>query len=65
MSAAQGSLPQCAHTSSAFLCLVYVTLSLPKRLMDPSQVHYQRLLATQQFCFVCACVYLVPDAGLE
>ena len=55
------------HISSASLCLFYVTLSLPKQLMDTSQVHYQSLLATQQFCFLCVVVVvvLVSDTGLE
>ena len=40
MNTAQVSLPQLhTHTSSAFLGLFYVTLTLPKQLMDTAQVH--------------------------
>lgn len=75
MSTAQGSLPPCTHTSSAFCAFSMSPCPYPNNWWTLPQVHYQRLFGYSAvlFCLcvcvpyvcVCVCVYLVPDASLN
>lgn len=59
MNTAQVSLPQLhTHTSSAFLGLFYVTLSLPKQWWTLLKFIIRAYWLLQQFCSLCFCFIL-------